>query len=58
MLFRNMILVQIILRKITPGNDDLFKVICNYDKVQQKLASQRTKGESKASFNFAVILCK
>ena len=31
--FRNIILVQIILRKIIPRNDDLFKVISNENKV-------------------------
>ena len=32
--FRNMILVQVILRKIIPGNGDFFKVICNKNKVK------------------------
>ena len=50
-----MILIQAILRKKIPWNYDLFKVICSKSKVQQKLASQGTKDESKASFNYAAV---
>ena len=54
-----MILVQIILRKIIPRNDDLFKVIyVTKIKCSKRLPSHRTKGEIKTSFNFALILCK
>ena len=31
--FRNLVLVQIILRKIIPRNDDLFKAICKQNKL-------------------------
>lgn len=50
-----MILIQVILRKIIPGNDDLFKFICKKSKVLQKLANQGTKVESKAGFNYAAV---
>ena len=34
MLLKNMIFFQVILGKIIPGNDDLFKVMCNQNKVR------------------------
>ena len=45
------LLIQIILRKIIPRNNDLLKVTCNL-KYSKNLQSQRTKDEIKTSFNF------
>ena len=55
--FSNMILVQLILRKIILRNDDLLKVIITKIKCGKSLQSQRTEDEIKTSFNFTVYLC-
>ena len=53
---RNMILIQIILRKIIPRNNNYSKLQVTKIKYSKSLQSKGTKGEIKASFNFTVIL--
>ena len=50
---KNMILIQIIIRKIIPRNDDLcLTFYVNKMKYSKSLQRQRTKGEIKKQFKF------